>query len=562
MRLTSETSIFAWRMQNKNTLALGKSLERLASGLRINSAGDDAAGLAIATSMRSIVRSLNQDMRNITDGISLIQTAEGGLNEISNILIRGRELAIQAANGTLSTSNRQSLQSEMDQLISEIDRISNSTEFNGISLLNAVTASASDMNAIITGLQTSWLEASENLIQTNLGLLGDGASLRIVLDQNSGPYLAYVSYMVDPATGKATSQELHIDISDFLPATLPNGGSAPIYDDRIIAHEMVHAVMGRTMNFHDLPTWFKEGAAEFIHGGDERLSADIAANGGGATGIDAVVNAIGDGTSGSWASDSLHYSSGYAAIRFLHEHIKNAGGSGIADVMAYLNSNAGSTLEDALQNIANGAYGGGLAAFVTDFKTNGAAFIGTINLANADTGAIGGADADGGAAKNAAGAVPDLAGPATTDPLTGFAEIWPTINSAATSTISIKAGPRSNDTIDISLVAAGSSDIGVSNVDLVSQATAAIELFDSAISTIAGERARLGSYQNRLGHSLQVVQNSYENLSASESRIEDADYAVEAAGLTRNQILTQASVAVLAQANQSPRYALDLLRFA
>lgn len=554
MRLTSETSLFAWRMQNINSQGLSKTLERLSSGLRINSAADDAAGLSISTSMRSKTRSLNQDVRNINDGVSLLQTAEGALNEISNMLVRGRELAVQAANGTVSSENRQSLQEEMDHILAEIDRIANATQFNGINLLNATTVSASDMTGIVTGLQSSWLKSSENLIQTYYGLTGDGAPLQIVLDQNPGPYLAYVSYTTDPLTGKATNQQLHVDAGDFLPPTLPNGGTAPYYDDRIIAHEMVHAVMGRTTNFASLPTWFKEGTAEFIQGADERVSSDIAANGGGAAGETAVVNAI-----DSWASDSLHYSSGYTAVRYMHDQIKANGGTGVKDVMTYLAADTTRTLDDAITNASSGAFAN-LADFITQFKAAGVAYIAGMNLANADTGAVGGLDADGGAAKDAAAAVPDLGGPATTDPLTGFTESWPTVNSAATSNLSIKVGTAANDTIDIALVAATSSDIGLSNVDLVSQAGSAIDTFDGAIQALSRERSRLGSYMNRLEHSREVVQNAYENLSASNSRILDADFATETATLTRQQILTQASLAILAQSNQTPQYALTLIK--
>ncbi|GAV22550.1 flagellin N-terminal helical domain-containing protein [Carboxydothermus pertinax] len=126
----------AWRALNNTSSALQKSMEKLSSGLRINRAGDDAAGLAISEKLRGQIRGLNQAVRNAQDGISLIQTAEGGLNEVHNILQRMRELAVQAANDTLTTQDRGAIKQEIDQLAQEITRISNTTEFNTKKLLN------------------------------------------------------------------------------------------------------------------------------------------------------------------------------------------------------------------------------------------------------------------------------------------------------------------------------------------------------------------------------------------------------------------------------------------
>ncbi|MCK9285611.1 MAG: flagellin domain-containing protein, partial [Rhodocyclaceae bacterium] len=133
---TNVSSLNAQRNLNMSQSALATSLQRLSSGLRINSAKDDAAGLAIADRMSSQIRGLNQATRNANDGISLAQTAEGALGETNNILQRIRELAIQSANATNSASDRVALQSEVNQLIAEMDRISNTTSFNGLKLLD------------------------------------------------------------------------------------------------------------------------------------------------------------------------------------------------------------------------------------------------------------------------------------------------------------------------------------------------------------------------------------------------------------------------------------------
>jgi len=125
------------RVLNRSTLSLNKSLERLASGLRINRAADDAAGLAIAEGFNSVVRGVQVSQRNAQDGVSLVQTAEGALGESTAILQRIRELAVQSANGTNSVNNRASLQSEVAQLLSQIDDIASNTDFNGIAVLSA-----------------------------------------------------------------------------------------------------------------------------------------------------------------------------------------------------------------------------------------------------------------------------------------------------------------------------------------------------------------------------------------------------------------------------------------
>ncbi len=139
---TNVASLNAQRNLANTTNRIGRSLERLSSGLRINRAGDDAAGLAISEKFRATIRSLEQAQRNANDGVSLIQVAEAALDEVSNSLIRMRELAVQSANGTLGSSERTALQDEFTALRNEIDRIAATTEFNGISLLNGSSSVA------------------------------------------------------------------------------------------------------------------------------------------------------------------------------------------------------------------------------------------------------------------------------------------------------------------------------------------------------------------------------------------------------------------------------------
>jgi len=157
MALTINTNVASLNAQRNLTstqLMMSKSMERLSSGLRINRAGDDAAGLAISQNMQANIRSMNQAVRNANDGISLVQTAEGALNETSNILLRMRELGTQAANGVLSQSQRDNIQVEFSNLQSEIDRISSVTDFNGTKLLNGALSAGTSLQ-IGTGTTTN-----------------------------------------------------------------------------------------------------------------------------------------------------------------------------------------------------------------------------------------------------------------------------------------------------------------------------------------------------------------------------------------------------------------------
>ncbi|HEX2768657.1 MAG TPA: flagellin [Geobacteraceae bacterium] len=178
---TNVASLNAQRNLNTTQTQLAKSMERLSSGLRINRAGDDAAGLAISQNMQANIRSMNQAVRNANDGISLVQTAEGALNETSNILLRMRELGTQAANGTLSDSQRSNIQVEFKSLQDEIDRISNVTDFNGTKLLNGALSAGTGMNLQI-GTGTT---AANDIISVKVSK-ADTATLSISAGASSG----------------------------------------------------------------------------------------------------------------------------------------------------------------------------------------------------------------------------------------------------------------------------------------------------------------------------------------------------------------------------------------
>lgn len=552
MRINHNTSALnTWRMSMMNQKSSENAISVLSSGQRINKAGDDAAGLSISEKMRAQIRGLTQASRNIQDGISLVQTAEGGLNEIHSLLQRGRELSVQAANGTNTTTDKENIQQEIEQIKKEVDRISRTTEFNTQNLLNVDSADPLTQE-IVDGLKRSWLAQSAKLIKDHFGLeVTDNFTLTVDvknIDSAGGVLAQVVAGTVGP--GYAVSLKLEIDSSDY-----SNGQIGGESADRTIAHEMVHAIMARTTNWFgtDVPSWFREGAAELIHGADSRVYAESA--GGTAAGLDGLRAEYANG----WQNTSKDYAAAFAAVRYMHDRIKAVNGSGsggIKEVFDYLKANPTGTLNAA---IASTGVWASQAAFETEFGTDngaGETYLNGMDLSNLDTGAIGGFDAEQGAApvRTDITVIPDAA--SASDP-TGFNEIFPTIVSSAP--LKMQIGANTDQGFDVGLSKVDSKSLGLSSLDVVNDAKSAIATFDYAISKVSSERSKFGAIQNRLEHAMQVATNSEENLTSSESRIRDADMAKEMMQLTKMNILSQASTAMLAQANQSNQAILQLL---
>jgi flagellin len=248
MSLTINTNVSALSAQrnlDKTQMALAKSMSKLSSGLRINGAGDDAAGLAISESLRAQIRSLQQASRNASDGVSLLQTAEGGLNEVSGMLSRMRELAIQSANGTLTDSQRGSLMGEFNHLKAEIDRIGDATEFNGLKLLD--------------------------------GSLSAGVVFQIGLDNNAASQLTVnlVSAKANAIGSAATTARL--DDQSISTATTAQGALSVI-DDAINDISTIRGNLGAAMNRLTITIANLGTAAESLSAANSRIrDVDIAA---------------------------------------------------------------------------------------------------------------------------------------------------------------------------------------------------------------------------------------------------------------------------------------------
>lgn len=556
-----------------------KAIEKLSSGLRINRAGDDAAGLSISEKMRSQVRGLAQASRNIQDGISLVQTAEGGLNEVHSLLQRGKELAVQAANGTLSYSDQEALQDEIDQIREEIDGISERTHFNGIPLLSrgsssSDSGSSKSVEQQILEALPGMLQNSEQLIEQYFGLTGDHAGITVFLDDNhdgSGGTLAYVSSMIYGNEGK--NIELHIDTADFTSYVAPNGNSDPFnYLDRTIAHEMVHAVFYRALNMTQsgstqaVPTWFNEGSAEFIKGGGDRLFAEIQNRVNGGMTLDnaaqAVMNSLAnDGQA--WGGDSVDYAAAYAAIRYIDENVSAHSGGAITDYKGFLTQlYNGGARDTSVDDVLATTTWGSLSGFISDFKANGLTLVKSIYddfRLSGDVGAPVPGKTQDNVVLDDLESIDDFL-----SPLDGWNISFPAemsqLQTALSAGIVIQAGANAGQSLNIGLSTVNVAALKLEDIDITTKPDEAITSFDQAIESVSRVRGRFGAIQNRLEHALAVTGINLNNTTEAESRIRDMDMAKAMMEQTRSGILAQAAQAMLAQANQQPQSILQLLR--
>jgi flagellin len=587
--------------------AVSGAMEKLSSGLRINKAGDDAAGLAISEKMRGQIRGLDQAGRNAQDGISMIQTAEGALNETHSILQRMRELATQAANDTNTADDRKEIQKEINQLTSEVNRIGNTTEFNTQKLLNAGVGDPEAIDNFIDGIKNKgWLTQAEDRITTQFGLTGSG-NLEIKLETDSpGGTAAYVT----GSTG-TTDQTLTIDVSDFTPSSGDsgdNGGSKAGYSDRILAHEMVHATMNSEFGVADtieMGSWFKEGSAELIHGGDERLEGFISDGAGGldSAKVDDMVARATELLNGAeWNGDSKDYAAGYLIMKYVDDQKTGT----MANLMGDIKTNVGSmtgnvAVESAIVSNTSAA---DFSTFVSNFSSLDATavggFISFTNGDEVDTGAIGGSD-NGGSALNAEDVFDNTTGVTAGTISKNFNATLPDASDVSSSVV-LQIGANTGQSFTVQLkdmradalnisggageevtaedgtkayyteIDSSDSSVGVTNgtdnavveyaldVSTHEKATAAIEVYGDAIQKVSSFRSELGASQNRLEHTINNLGTSAENLTAAESRIRDVDMAKEMMNQTKQSILAQASQAMLAKANQNPQGVLQLLR--
>ncbi|AGX87483.1 flagellin [Candidatus Symbiobacter mobilis] len=495
---TNVSSLTAQRHLSTSMSSLSTSIQRLSSGLRINSAKDDAAGLAISERFTAQIRGLNQAARNANDGISLAQTTEGAMQSASNILQRIRELAVQSANATNSATDRQALNQEVTQLVNELDRISNNSEFNGLKLLDG-------------SFGTQQFQVGANANQT---IVASTADLRVNAYGNN-QLIAEGAEAV--AADPAATTPIGANNGVLAGKVTINGaiGARDItYAANASASEIANTINVQAPNTGVSATARTNAMISFSATGS--YSMTIASNNEEPESISFTLNATN-------ASDGLSI-----AISSINDRSSKTG------VIASLS-------EDGTGIMLTNESGNNILVGKTDLVNDGDVTVQKYGLdTNGDFQSIG-------ASVNVA-----AGDPATATIVSGFI----TLDSEKSYTVDDDATGGNVFTDESSTL----NDVASLDVTTFANSTNAIKTVDSAMAYINSERAKLGALQSRFETTISSLQITSENMSASRSRIQDADFAVETANLARAQILQQAGTAMVAQANQLPQGVMQLLK--
>lgn len=523
-------AINANNKMNINVSGTKKATEKLSSGYQINRAGDNAAGLAISEKMRSQIRGLSQATKNANDGISLIQTAEGGLNETHSILQRMRELAVQSANGTYQdNTDREAIQLEVDALKSEIDRIASSTEYNGMKLLDgslggskAVTEFGAKYGGVVATTST---DLAGSILTSNVA----GAKVTIALGATKGG---------EAATWAADGKELVLNLvenetysQDDIDKLIANADSRKA--DGIVADlslKLKNGVMSAT----------KAESTDITVAG---VRASAAAQDIPADLLTSAISGFGDQiaiTSNSYGADTRKISivtDAQAGKENVTTTKADTAGAKDGEFVIHLSTGKEYTERD-IQDLLK-AEGLDYSIAITD--------------------------------KNAPDGDVSVKFDVKTDDATKYQ--FTMANGAgigkeevATTgkglTFQIGANGVEDQRVTLNVNDMSSTAIGVANADVSTQdaANKAIDMVDAAVKTVSMQRAGLGALQNRLEYTVNNLTTTNENLTAAESQIRDTDMATEMINYTKNNILQQASQAMLAQANQQPQAILQLLQ--
>jgi flagellin len=466
---TNISALTAQRNLSRAQSGLEKSIQRLSTGLRINGAVDDAAGLAISDRLTAQVRGLNQAVRNANDGVSALQTADGALNEVSSLLQRARELAVQSANDSNSSSDRQSLNAEVSNVLSELDRLANTVQFNNRKLLDG-------------SFQDAQFQIGANANQTV------SFSIKSLQTTDMGAIVRQ---------GAAVSST---------------------------------ALAGLTT-----------ASAMTING----ISVTIGAN----DAIEDVISAINNGSGDTGATA-----------------VKNSQ-TVVTDTAFTAFTTAGASATLTINNVA--------ISLSTGNANTMAAFVDTVNAYSNQTGVVLSTSGSGVVfTRSSGGDIAITESGITTTAGSSFHGVGNSVASSSAADRTFNAGFTLTVDLDRTLsVGAGGSTSALGHasssneekrvsgmsITTVDGSNSAIDTIDYALSQLNRTRGDIGALQNRFNSAISSLQVASENLQSARSRIVDADVAVETAQLTRNQILIQAGVSVLAQANQLPSVALSLL---
>lgn len=480
-----------------------KSMERLSSGQRINSAKDDAAGLAISTRMTSAIRGLGTAIRNASDGISVAQTADGALGEIANVLQRLREISVQSANASLSSDDRSFLNSEASGLVQEIDRIGNQTNFSDVKLLDGSFTSRNFQ----VGYNPNEFVTFASIAASNASGLGS----HVLLMDSSTAINAGTGSLLDASAAKAASNGVigsaNMTISTSSggvsgPITTVSNSSAKTLATAINASAASIGINAKASNAATLGSISHAGTVSFVLYGNSNTGSNISASISTTNDLTALAASINGSTLTTGITASFASASDKSQIQ-----LTSLDGADIS-IEHYLNTgNAGST---ATFSEGPASLGGGSGRSVT-LTSNG-------NDSSTKVGIV-------------------------------------TLTSSR-GAISI-SNPVSSQTNSSS-----SSFAGVNTIDISDQTSAsrALSIINDSLNQISSTRASMGGLINRFEAVISSQSNAVMNISASRSRILDADYAKETSQLAKSMIIQQAATAMLGQANQNPMLVLHLLK--
>ena len=559
---TNITSMIGQQNLNESKNALTTSMERLSSGLRINSAKDDAAGQAIANRMSSQITGLGQAQRNANDGISVAQTAEGALNQVNDNLQRVRELTVQAQNGTNSEKDLTSIQDEINQRLDEIDRISGQTDFNGTKVLASDTGlkiqvGANDGETIEVNLQEINAETL-GLNGFNVNESGTPNSTSTVQD------LAASGFTQVGTSNEYTSADFNTEstVSDVF-KNLENGaevtadaagGGAPVYtldaESDTFSFDRADVAIGTAAGELSSDLGLTPSAGETntitVELGGEKQEVNISSSG------DLSLASTGENLFLTGADGAKELS------------VTNVGAGSVAtieDLAAELETST--TAASKITTESGTVYGAGAGTGITtegetiareDLQTQieGDGVIYDVDVDGTDTDQYTIAADESVSVGNGAGVV---GAQVYTSGFEGDSKISPD----AAASVYVNDNGKITDGAANEIYTSEDGTLTLDDVSGNNKTEDPLAALDSALNQVDSLRSELGAVQNRFESAITNLSTNETNLSSARSRIEDADYATEVANMTKNQILQQAGTSVLAQANQLPQSVLSLL---
>jgi flagellin len=515
---TNYLSLVAQNNLNKSQSDLGTAIERLSSGLRINSAKDDAAGEAIANRFTANITGLTQASRNANDGISIAQTTEGSLDEINNNLQRIRELSVQAANGTNSASDLKSIQDEITQRLDEINRVSAQTQFNGVNVL-----------------------ASNQQLSIQVGA-NDSQTINISLSQITSQTLGLSNLNMQHQLVSVNDQgDSNFTEVTHVGATTPASWSAFSFSGASASLTLAVSTSGKLYAYNSATSTYYSASYDATNNVVNIGAAQ-------ASGFSANIN------SAATAFDAGASAGGLIALSALNS-ASQVGGPGNTTGTVYIDNHSGSTTY--YVKTANSTWYNASIATSTGVVTVGSALSAapsgsTYTAITAQTYLA--TAGDPGISVNLSAATATLGG---TNTLVQYKDGSYYVQHGSGSTATYYAATVDTTTGAVTLTPDAGATASATPTAVVVDPLKAI---DAALAQVDEMRSGLGAVQNRFESTINNLNNTVTNLSAARSRIQDADYATEVSNMTRAQILQQAGTAVLAQANQVPQTVLSLLR--